>query len=66
MSGVRVCPECGFPMTLVETGVVRRPGRADYAQVGLRCIDTDCPGHGREVVDAADSIVRSSTEESVD
>jgi hypothetical protein len=47
MSGARLCPDCGFPLTSVETGAIQWPGSPDFPQVGSVCIDAECAGYWR-------------------
>ena len=44
MSELRECPDCGFPLTLVETGHVRLSIQPDPRQVAYSCIDMECAG----------------------
>jgi len=61
MSELHECPDCGFPLTLMETGRVRLALRLDSAQVAFLCIDVDCAGNLREV----SPLVRRTSEASV-
>lgn len=38
-----MCPNCGDPMQLLETGLTKRPGQPDYVDLKYVCTNPDCP-----------------------
>lgn len=52
MSEQPVCPNCGDPMQLLETGLTKRPGQPDYVDLKYVCTNPNCPSKDTDMAKA--------------